>query len=195
MIDQLRTTTVTRNRYLLRVGVCGETVRCLGIDQPLFKRGDQVVLDTDRGDMLAKVMQQLPEDNPPGDAPDQQSEEQVSDVSQILRLASEDDLQQQQQLKLRAEQDFKAWADRIEQWKVEVELVDLEWTLDGEKLILYVLNSRGPECTKLAMQAHAQGLGVIDVVPVSATGVSIPPVEKSGGGCGSGGCGSGGCSK
>ena len=165
--------------YLLRVGVCGETVRSLGADQPLFKRGDNVVLQTDRGEMIAEVMQQLPKRI-------NSTEEPATQQSQILRPVSEHDLQQQQELKQRAEQDFLLWTQRIQEWRIEVELIDLEWTLDGEKLILYVLNSRGPECTKLAIQAAAEGLGVIDVVPVSATGIEAP--VKSGCGCGSGGC-------
>jgi len=165
--------------YLLRIGACGETVRCLGIDQPAFKRGDEVVLQTDRGKMLARVMQHLPERI-------NSTSEEVTEQSQILRSASEYDLQQQQKLKQKAEHDFLPWKERIQEWQVDVELIDLEWTLDGEKLILYVLNSRGPECTKLAIQAAAEGLGVIDVVPVSATGIEAP--VKSGCGCGSGGC-------
>ena len=197
MIDQIRASQPSRNKYLMRVGACGETVRCLGINQPLFSRGDQVVLVTDRGNMLADVMQILPKSEsdikPTDEQTEEQAAEQIDEVNQILRLASKEDLQQQKQLKQRAEQDFSAWTERIHDWKVEVELVDLEWTLDGEKLILYVLNSRGPECTKLAMQADAQGLGIIDVVPISATGINIP--EPSGGGCGCGSGSGGGCSK
>ncbi len=172
---------MSHNLYLLRVGVCGETVRCLGIDQPLFKRGDDVVLQTDRGEMIAEVMQQLPDRKISTSTNEEEAQQ-----SQILRPTSEYDLQQQRELKQRAEQDFFLWNQRIQEWQVEVELIDLEWTLDGEKLILYVLNSRGPECTKLAIQAEAEGLGVIDVVPVSATGIEAP--VKSGCGCGSGGC-------
>ncbi len=163
--------------YLLRIGACGETVRCFGDESPLFKRGDQVVLQTGRGEMLAHVMQHLPEEK-----------KTTNEILQnrILRAATSEDLKRQHNLKLRAEQEFIAWRERIQKWQVDVELVDLEWTLDGNKLILYVLNSRGPECTKLAIQAAAEGLGVIDVVPVSTGGVVVP--AASGCGCGSGGC-------
>lgn len=178
MIDQLHT--ANRHWYLIRLGVCGETVRCLGVNEPSFQRGDQVVLQTSRGEILASVMQLL-SDSVTADASTQDTEE-----NQILRIATEQDIQHQQKLKLRAKEDFSSWADRIQEWEIEVELIDLEWTLDGEKLMLYVLNRRGPECTKLAMQAAAQGFGVIDVIPVSATGIEAP--TKSGCGCGSGGC-------
>ena len=73
------------------------------------------------------------------------------------------------------------------EWKLDLDLVDLEWTLDRQKLVLYVLGGRGPEATKLALQAAAAGLAVVEVQPVTADGpVPLPP---AGGGCGSGGCG------
>jgi hypothetical protein len=74
---------------------------------------------------------------------------------------------------------------------LNLELVDLEWIIDPRKLVLYVLNERGPDCTKLALQAAAAGLGIIEVQPIDAQG--LVQLESSGGGCGSGGCGSGGC--
>ena len=46
-----------------------------------------------------------------------------------------------------------------------MELIDLEWTLDKSKLILYVLNDRGPEATRLGLQAAAAGLGTVEVQP------------------------------
>ena len=73
----------------------------------------------------------------------------------------------------------------LDERNVDVQLVDLEWTLDRGKLILYVLNERGPECTKLAIQAAAAGFGLIEVQPVSKDGLVDLP---KGGGCGSGGC-------
>ena len=61
---------------------------------------------------------------------------------------------------------FGGWEQRIAEWRLDVQLVDLEWTIDQSRLILYVLNDRGPECAKLALQAAAGGWGVIDVQPV-----------------------------
>ncbi len=80
-------------------------------------------------------------------------------------------------------------AGRIDEWKLSLELIDLEWTLDKSKLILYVLNDRGPESTKLALQAAAAGWGTIEVQPVGPDG---PISVSQGGGCGSGHCGSDG---
>ena len=83
-----------------------------------------------------------------------------------------------------AEVSFPLWTTRVEKWKMQLELIDIERTLD-DRLILYVLNDRSAETTRLALLAAAGGFGVIHVQPVSAEGV----VQASGGG----GCGS--CSK
>ncbi|MCA9058814.1 MAG: hypothetical protein KDA85_09950, partial [Planctomycetaceae bacterium] len=77
----------------------------------------------------------------------------------------------------------------IDAWNLQLQLIDLEWTLDRSRIVLYVLNDRGAETTRLALLAAAAGLGIIHVQSVSADGV----IQQSSG-CGSGGCGSGGCS-
>ena len=64
---------------------------------------------------------------------------------------------------------------------MQLELIDIERTLD-DRLVLYVLNDRSAETTRLALLAAAGGFGVIHVQPVSAEGV----VQTGGGG----GCGS-----
>src|SRR5436853_217540 len=68
---------------------------------------------------------------------------------------------------------------RIEEWNLALELVDIEWTLDRQKLVLYVLGGRGAETTKLALQAAAAGLAVVEVQPVNADGPV--PLATSGG--------------
>ena len=66
--------------------------------------------------------------------------------------------------------------------------MDLEWTLDREKLILYVLTGRGPDTTKLALFAATAGYASVEVQPVSKDGL-VPMPAAQGGGCG---CGDGG---
>jgi PSP1 C-terminal conserved region len=105
---------------------------------------------------------------------------------EVLRIATAEDETAQRRLRNRADAEFSGWARRIAEWEIDLQLIDLEWTLDDAKLVLYVLNERGPECTKLALQAAAAGLGVIEVQPVSAEGLKP---QESGGGCGSCGCG------
>ncbi len=141
-------------------------------------RGEKVVVRTHRGLELATVLETL-KAGPKQDDPD-------SDFV-VVREATAQDQFEFTGLATRAGDEFDAWVQRIEEWKLDLQLVDLEWTLDREKLILYVLNERGPECTRLAIQAAAAGLGIVEVQPVSATGLT--PKEKTGGGCGDCGCG------
>jgi len=108
-------------------------------------------------------------------------------AQKVLRRASAEDEARHAELGREAQASFSEWRNRIADWNLDLDLVDLEWTLDRQKLVLYVLGGRGPEATKLALQAAAAGLAVVEVQPVSADGpVPLPP---AGGGCGSGGCG------
>jgi hypothetical protein len=148
-----------------------------------LQRDDSVVVSTDRGEELATVLQLLP-------SPKRKvsGEWDVNWTGEVLRLATQDDLTVAAASALAAEVSFPQWLDRASKWKLQLELIDLERTLD-ERLILYVLNDRGAETTRLALLAAAAGFGVVHVQPVGAEGI----VESTGGGCGSGGCGSGGC--
>lgn len=185
---------------LVRYGAIPEVARFdIATDVPLA-RGDAVVVRTHRGVQLGTYLEELtaassPSRVPPaphgGDAPasDAIAEEDLP-ATQVLRPATPEDVEQRRNLQASCETDFAHWVERIRRWNLKLELIDLERTLDDEKLILYVLNERGPECTKLAIQAAAAGLGIIEVQPVGLEGLLK---TESGGGCGSGGCGSGGC--
>jgi cell fate regulator YaaT (PSP1 superfamily) len=141
------------------------------------QRGAAVVVETHRGLQLGEVLERLkpsPASNP-------------ADVDfRIVRLATPEDLETASRLTQMCDDAFPAWCARILQWNLNLELIDIEQTLDEQKQILYVLCERGPDSTKLALQAAAAGLGLIEVQPVSASG----PVQMDGGSCGTGG---GGC--
>lgn len=103
------------------------------------------------------------------------------DRDPIVRLATSADVQSHAAHQARCESDFSVWCDRIVKWNLDLQLVDLEWTLDGQKLIFYVLNERGPDCTKLALQAAAGGFGIIEVQPVDGNGIVELPNAAGGG--------------
>ncbi|MCA8992007.1 MAG: hypothetical protein KDA88_08510 [Planctomycetaceae bacterium] len=170
---------------LVRYGVVPEVARFAAAANASFERGEQLVVQTDRGPQLGIFL----EWEKPSVEPRMQPE---PPAWKALRATSQDDLEQAEQCKQRAAAGFAAWEQRIEQWQLELQLIEIEFTLDQSREILYVLNERGPDCTKLAIQAAASGFGVIEVQPVSATGLVTLPTS---GGCGSGGggCGSGGC--
>jgi len=161
---------------LVRYGRIPEVAKVVAEDRR--ERGEKVVVRTHRGLELATVLETL--------KPSPGAQEIESDFM-VVREATAEDQFEFTGLATRAGDEFDAWNRRICDWKLDLQLIDLEWTLDREKLILYVLNDRGPECTRLAIQAAADGLGIVEVQPVSATGLVAK--EKSGGGCGS--CGSG----
>ncbi|RLS56562.1 MAG: hypothetical protein DWH91_06405 [Planctomycetota bacterium] len=163
--------------YLIRYGVVPEVARCQivpGISRP--ERGAAVVVQTHRGPQLGEVLGDLraEADNPP--------------AFTVLRTATATDLDQARQQAEQSAAEFADWTNRIAEWNLDLQLIDIEWTLDGSKRVLYVLNERGPECTRLAIQAAASGFGIIEVQPVGAEGLISQP-EVSGGGCGTGGCG------
>ncbi len=140
-------------------------------DKP--ERNASVVVSTDRGQELATVLQTLPPNAKTAEG------EAATPTGELLRLATADDLEHSAQDQKAAEDSFADWSARAEKWKLQLELIDIERTLD-DRLILYVLNDRSAETTRLALLAAAGGFGVIHVQPVSAEGV----VQASGGGCG-----------
>ncbi|GAB5440208.1 MAG: hypothetical protein Fues2KO_05570 [Fuerstiella sp.] len=147
-----------------------------------FVRNDSVVVESERGPEAGRVLQVIREGIHEANKPN---------TGRLLRkttIEDEDMLLQQQQ---RAAAEFAEWHQRITDWQLQLQLIDLEWTLDDQNVILYVLNDQNAETTRLALLAAAAGMGIVQVQPVSAEGV-IPP-EPKGGGCGSGGCSNGGC--
>ena len=155
---------------LARYGAMGEVGRFASEIESLVM-GTCVVVETSRGPQIARVI-----------AESQPSGEDETATRPVLRIASETDLREAARLREVCETSFSEWERRIDEWDVDLQLIDIERTLAGEKEILYVLNDRGPETTKLALRAAAAGLGVIEVQPVGMEGV----IEiKQSGGCGS----------
>lgn len=166
--------------YLVRYGAVPEVARCQladGAAPP--SRGDRVVVETHRGPQLGEVL---------GDV---RSDSEHSTAFTVLRVADATDLDAAREIAQRATSEFDDWVTRVTEWQVDLQIIDLERTLDGSKLILYVLNERGPECTKLAIQAAASGFGVIEVQPVGPDGLVSQPGAGGGCGTGGGGCGCG----
>ncbi|HQZ68439.1 MAG TPA: hypothetical protein PLY87_25295 [Planctomycetaceae bacterium] len=144
------------------------------------ERESTVVVFTDRGEEIATVLRTLPPDAKTSEG------EVAQPTGELLRIATADDLDGKARNEEAAEISFAEWTSRAANWKLQLELIDIERTLD-DRLILYVLNDRSAETTRLALLAAAGGFGVIHVQPVSAQGV----VQESGGGGGCGSCGTG----
>jgi len=167
---------------LVRYGAIPEVARFGNPRSIPLHRGAEVVVTTHRGPELGSVLEALrPAAEPDGG-------DSASDPGgEVLRLATDLDRERAVDLRRTAAADFAGWEQRIAEWRLDLQLIDLEWTIDQSRLILYVLNDRGPDCAKLALQAAAGGWGIIDVQPVSLDGL-VPRETGHGGGCGSCGC-------
>ena len=166
--------------YLVRYGAVPEVARFRDASHGKPSRGETVVVETHRGLQVGSVLERL---KPSLVAADMEID------FEIVRVATPADLEASRERTRECDEAFAGWCARILQWDLQLELVDLEWTLDRQKLILYVLCERGPDSTKLALQAAATGFGIIEVQPVSATGLVSLPKESGGCGSGGGGCG------
>ena len=160
---------------LIRYGAVPDVERFrVDVDEPL-PRGTRVVARTRRGTEIGTVL----------DLFDGEPSVEIDPVLCVLRRASAEDEQNWSALRQTCQSEFDEWVRRIDGWKLELELIDLEWTLDRQRQILYVLNSRGPDCTRLAIQAAACGLGTIEVQPVGSDGpVHVATSSGCGDGCG-----------
>jgi cell fate regulator YaaT (PSP1 superfamily) len=154
---------------LVRYGRVPEVARFDLADSASIERGDAVVVETHRGLMLGEFLEVVPVGSTEGER------------STLVRKATAEDLQQHSSHREKCETEFQTWCERIEKWDLDLQLIDLEWTLNGEKLIFYVLNERGPDCTKLALQAAAGGFGIIEVQPIDGNGIVELPNAAGGG--------------
>jgi len=164
---------------LVRYGAISDVARFRVAASGPIDRGARVVIRSPRGVEVGTLLDAVVSSDPDSNGAEE------FDL-RVLRRSTADDEARLAELRGRAEADFAAWRRRIEEWNLKLELIDLEWMLEDDKLVLYVLNDRGPDCTKLALQAAAAGLGIIEVQPVGAEGLMT---LESNGGCGSGGCG------
>lgn len=168
-------------RVVVRYGIIPEVSRFpQTLDTPP-DRGASVIVRTRRGVELGTVLEFVK-----GDTSQDTAEDEHEPSEKLLRVATDDDQTRADELRAAAQAEFVAWQQRLREWNFELELIDVEWMLDKQKLVLYVLGGRGPDTTKLALQAATLGFP-IEVQPVNAEGlVQI----ASGCGCGHGGtCG------
>ena len=146
-----------------------------------LRHGAELVVETDRGPEIASVLDVLEAKIVAEDS---------AVTGNVLRAATSSDTTQFQENRRIADQDFVGWQRSLEKWQLQLQLIDVEWTLDREKVILYVLNGQDAETTRLALLAAAAGKGIIHVQPVASEGIVY---SSQGQGCGSGSCNSGGC--
>lgn len=172
--------------YLIRYGVMGYVGRFRASTEceswgPL-RRGQSVVIRSDRGIELGEVLIPLDESGAARARP--------ADEQQVIRPAGADDL-------VRARDAEALRADRLaacrrvledEGWPWDV--IDVEPLLEGGVTVIQYL---GPhQLDAAAVRARFRMTCEFDVV-LEPVGADRAEADAIGGGCGSGGCGSGGC--
>lgn len=170
-----------QSKWLVRYGAIPEVARFWALGDDTLERDQRVVIESPRGLEIGTLLQKIPAQK----APD--AEETPPELL-IVRPATPADEAADQEMREECQVAYAEWWSRIRDWQLELELVDLEWTLDRQKLILYVLTGRGPDTTKLALFAATAGYASVEVQPVSKDGL-VPLPAPQGGGCG---CGDGG---
>lgn len=171
-----------QSRWLVRYGVIPEVARFWTDDIDGLDRDVRVVIESPRGLEIGTLLQKLP-------AKTVDSPAETPSELKVVRIATAEDEATDQELRADCQVGYSEWWSRIRDWQLELELVDLEWTLDRSKLVLYVLTGRGPDTTKLALFAATAGYTSIEVQPVSKDGlVPMPQAESGGCGCHDGGC-------
>ena len=170
-----------QSRWLVRYGVIPEVARFWANDLDGLERDLRVVIHSPRGLEIGTLLQKIP-------VKSASDTDETPAEMEIVRPASTSDETTDREMREECQVGYGEWWSRIRDWQLELELVDLEWTLDRQKLILYVLTGRGPETTKLALFAATAGYASVEVQPVSKDGL-VPMPAPQGGGCG---CGDGG---
>ena len=92
------------------------------------KKGETVVVETSRGVecAIASTGVKMVADD-----------EVVSPLKPILRVATDDDLKQLEEIKKKEKQAYSICLKKIEEHKLDMDLTDVEYTFDGSKVIFY----------------------------------------------------------
>jgi len=159
---------LTRTACLVRYGRPGWVALFESADELEVKRGDRVVLRTERGQELGELLSNV-------------SEHLIGDVSpagEVLRMAGDGD-------QAGGQADLEELIGTIREREAELEPVDAELLVDGRTAVVYCLGEVGQTSERIAVELSKQ----------TGRDVRLSPMfDPEPGGCGGGGgCGSGGC--
>ena len=93
-----------------------------------IRRGDKVIVETARGVEMGTVMMEKKE------VPD---DEVVTPLKEVKRIATEEDMKRVRRNKEREKEAFVICQEKIKKHKLEMKLVDAEYTFDNNKLLFY----------------------------------------------------------
>ena len=113
------------------IGVSFRTAGKVYFFDPLkfnIKRGDHVIVETARGIEFGTVISE------PRDVPE---EKVIQPLKPVLRLATEKDLEQEASNKEKEKEAYKICLEKINKHKLEMKLIDAEYTFDNNKVLFY----------------------------------------------------------
>ena len=171
--------------YLLSYGNAGDFGRFRCVEVLAYRRGDRVVARTPRGQEVGVVMR------PAGPGHGRLLANQF--VGQILRLATEGDLQLAQRMQQRSQRLFEDGRRLAAEFRLPMEILDVEVLLDARQAILHFL--RWTDCDpRPLMDALSQRYRLL----ITFHDLALPSTEGAeehaeSEGCGEPGCGGGGC--
>lgn len=92
------------------------------------KKGDHVIVETARGVEYGTVV---------CDPKDVEDDKVIQPLKPVLRIASERDDEQEENNKRKEKDAFKICLEKIEKHKLEMKLIDVEYTFDNNKVLFY----------------------------------------------------------
>ena len=93
-----------------------------------IKRGDHVIVETARGIEYGTVV---------GDPKEVEDDKVVQPLKQVLRVANKRDMEQEAANKQKEKEAFKICLEKIHKHKLEMKLIDAEYTFDNNKVLFY----------------------------------------------------------
>ena len=93
-----------------------------------IKRGDHVIVETARGIEYGTVV---------GDPREVENSKVIQPLKQVLRIATERDDEQEAGNKIKEKEAFKICLEKIQKHKLEMKLIDVEYTFDNNKVLFY----------------------------------------------------------
>ena len=93
-----------------------------------IKRGDHVIVETARGVEYGTVV---------GEPKDIEDDKVIKPLKAVLRIASKKDDEQEASNKEKEKEAFKVCLEKIKKHKLEMKLIDAEYTFDNNKILFY----------------------------------------------------------
>jgi sulfite reductase (ferredoxin) len=163
--------------YLVRYGTLGHIGRVGSINRIPCRRGDRVVVNTDRGVELAEVLEAHKDDT------DRSNQERPA--GELLRLATDEDKKREADLGDRHQRVLKASEELISQHGLSVTAVDAEQLFEGQTIIVYYLgeptDKLGPIAVELSKTADNRRVQFQPIETLQTTEIKLshePSTQK-----------------